>query len=439
MLRRKLLKYAYAGTVSALGATASATTATAHGTEPLGVAWQQTYDDIAISSATLVHGGGGHIFVNRNGRTDPNVPIRLVRIDENGTVRKRQEITPDIPEDARRAGADVVRTEDGYAVASGSWFATFDEDLVVGTTGYAGNAKPNRTTHLANLSDRFVVAAEVETSNHVSVHVFGFDTDGNLTWSQEYAEEYTDWLEFLVEDPNGGVVVGGREPWLVSLDADGTERWQTALESVPSAEYDAAIDEEGISLFSGSNLVRLDDSQSVEWNRPYDSVAGASGGEVVQTADFSYVGTAQVESGQIGAVGADYKGRPLWEYTYDTPGTGGGSLTDIAEGVLGEYLVVGSGQNEEKGWALLLSNEETPKGFAENATTTATSQMTDGTTTANRDGADPTRGTSGTASTGTTADSQTSAPVPGFGMGTALVGTVAGWFAHQWSDDSSEK
>lgn len=425
MNRRQLLKTACAGTAGLIGSTTSVGFGSAHEVEPPGVAWQRTYDELEIAAVASAH-DGGHVFVGRGrGRSDPEVPIRVVTVDESGAVRQRQEIDPDVPEEANRASADVIRTKSGYAVASGSWFATLDADLSVETTGFAAEYKPNSTTYLTELSDGFAVAAELDRPNHVSVRAFWFDRDGDLQWVREYGEQSSKWLEFLLDGPDGGVVVGGRggDPWLASLTADGTERWQTTVtDTLPEVGYDAKIDGDGIVLFGKSNMIRVTDSLSVEWERPYDSSGETSGGKLVQTQDGDYVTAAQVASDRVLVGGVDWKGRPLWSHQYTVVESGRTRLNDVVEVEPGEYLLVGSKRETQEGWALHLSGSETV------TTRTATDAEDSGTDTTSEKAMDDATETH-TSGNGSTTETDTS--VPGFGIGAALVGTAVGLLARR--------
>lgn len=425
MNRRQLLKTACAGTAGLIGSTASVGLGSAHELEPPGVAWRRTYDDLQIAAAVAAH-DGGHVFVGRGrGHSDPEVPIRVVTVDESGAVRQRREIDPEVPDEANRASADVIRTKSGYAVASGSWFATLDADLSVETTGFAAEYEPNSTTYLTELSDGFAVAAEIDTPDHVSVRVFGFDSDGELRWTREYGEQNSKWLEFLLDGPDGGVVVGGRagDPWLASLADDGTERWQTTVtDTLLGVGYDAKIDGDGVVLFGNWNMIRVTDSQSVEWKRPYDSSGETSGGKLVQTSDGDYVTAAQTALDRVLVGGVDWKGRPLWSHEYTVVESGAVHLNDMVERAPGEYLLVGSRRETQEGWALLLSGSETV------TTRTATEVGTSNTDTTSEKAMDDATETR-TYGNGSTTETDTS--VPGFGIGAALLGTAAGLLARR--------
>lgn len=420
MQRRRFLKSVYAGSAYLMGATASATATSIHGLQPFGVAWRRTYDELAISAVAPAH-DGGHLLVARGGRPDPRLPVQVVRIDERGTVHQRRKIDPEGPEDMRRASADVVQTENGYAVASGPWFATLGMDLSVETTGFAAEYEPNSTTLLVERPDGFIVAAEVDTPNHVSVRVFGFDHDGNLRWTRKYGEQNSKWLDFLLDESDGGVVVGGRKPWLASIEADGTQRWQTTVTNAPPGVGSGATrDGDGFTLFGESNVVRLSESRSVEWQRTYDSFADASDGEIARTTDGGYVVAAQVALDRVRVGRTDAKGRLQWSHEYTVVEDGDAYLNDLVERAPGEYLVVGSRRDVQQGWALLLSEAETP------TTRTTTSERTT-TSTQTRTTSQKTTASTTTSRT----EKPTNTSILGFGIGAALLGTAAGLLARR--------
>lgn len=410
MYRRELLKSACAGTASLIGATTSAAAISTANSEYPGVAWQRVYDELKIASVAPAH-DSGQIFVGRGrGRSDPEVPVRIALIDGEGTIRQRREIDRNISEDARRANADVIRTENGYAVATGSWFARLDEDLSVEATGFAAEYKPNSTTYLTELSNGVAVAAEIDAPNHVSLRVFGFDYDGDLQWTRKYGEQNSKWLAFLIEGHDGGLVVGDREPWLARLADDGTERWQTTVTGVPTGVgSDATSDDDGFTLFGESSMVRLTESRSVKWHRTYDSFEDTFDGKITRTIDGGYAIAAQDGLDRVRVGRTDAKGRLQWSHEYEVIEVGDAYVNDIVERAPGEYLVVGSRRDVQQGWALLLSEEETP--------TTKTSPSTQTRTTSQKT----------TAFTTTSPTKKpTSTTVPGFSVGAALFGTAAG-------------
>lgn len=429
MRRRRVLELACAGAATAFGVgTVGVGRSRADSTAP-GVAWRRTYDDLDVGSVAPAHHGGEVLVGRSRGHSDPDIPVRVAVANEDGEVRQLTEITPEIPEDARRANADVVRTGDGYAVATGPWFARLGTDLSVGTTGFASEYEPNSTTRLVELPGGVAVASEFDRPNHVSVRVFGFDDDGALRWTREYGEWNSKWLGFLLRGPDGGLAVGGGagEPWLASLTGDGNERWQTAVDDVPSGVgADATSDEDGFTLFGESSVVRLTASGSVEWQGTYDAFEDAFDGNIAGTEDGGYVVAAPVSSDVVRVGKTDAEGRLQWSHEYEMVENGDGYLNDVRVRAPGEYLLVGSRRDRRGGWSLLISEKRTPATrvtATSGRTTTATTTETTREKTTESTTASPTGNGSDAANSG--------ASVPGFGVGAALVGTAAGLLARR--------
>lgn len=423
-----MLELACAGAATAFGAATVGAGRSAGDSQPPGVAWQRTYDDLDVAAVAPAHDGGEVLVGRGRGRSDPDVPVRVAVVDEDGAVRQRTEVAPEIPEDARRASVDVIRTADGYAVATGSWFATLSASLSVETTGFASEYEPNSTTRLVELSDGVAVASELDRPNHVSVRVFGFDDDGELRWTREYGEWNSKWLGFLLRAPDGGLVVGGGagDPWLASLADDGSERWQTTVTDVPAGVgADATSHESGFTLFGESSAVGLTASGSVEWQRSYDAFADTFDGKIASTTDDGYLVVAPVSSDVVRIGKTDARGRLQWSHEYAMIESGDAYVNDVLARGPGEFLVVGSRRDRREGWAVLVSEDETPTTRATTGARTTTGPRT---TTQTDGGATSDRPTD---STRTSAVDSTSSSVPGFGIGAALVGTAAGLLARR--------
>lgn len=414
MRRRRFLELAPSVCVAGLAGTSPTGAATQSSTPP-GVAWRRTYDELAIATAVPAH-DGGHVVVGRgDDYPGAGVPVTVAVVDETGSVRKRREIEPDIPKDARRARADLIRTDDGYAVASGSWFARLDRDLSVETTGFASEYKPNSTTLLVELSDGFAIAAELDLPNHVSTRVLGFDTEGTLKWTKKYGKQDSKWLGFLLDGPDGGLVVGGPDPWMASLAANGTERWQTKMVDVPSGVGFAATgDDGGITLFGAASLVRLTPSRSVAWQQSYEPFRDAFDEQLAQTSDGGYVAAAGIALDRMRVARMDESGHLQWSHEYTVVEDGAAILNDIVERSPGEYLIVGAKRDGQQGWALALSETLTPTVTPEPTPTPTATETTTRTS--------PTTGTSTT---------EPATSQPGFGIGAALVGLGAGLLARR--------
>lgn len=426
MNRRAFLQSACLSTVGLVGtATPTTSSSITKPTSP-GVVWRRSYNESLITSVVSAH-GGGHALVGRGGaESSSGMPVRVTITNESGTVRKRRQIRPDTSKETRESTADIIQTESGYAVATGSWFAKLNADLSVETTGFASEYETNSTTHLVETSNGIAVAAESDAPNHASTRVLGFDDDGELQWTRKYGEEDSKWLEFLLDAPDGGLVVGGRsgDPWLASLTADGSESWETTVTNAPTGVgTDATRDGDGFTLFGSSNMVRLDASRLIDWRRSFTSFRDAFSGKITRTTDGGYVVAAGVARDRIRIGKTNSKGRLSWSYEYTLADDGGVFLNDIAERAPGEYLAVGSRRDAQEGWALLLAETKTPttSPVRQTATSTQTNKVTTTTVTKSATSEVP----------NSTTEGESTAIVPGFGIRAALVGTAAGLLARR--------
>ncbi len=418
MNRRRFLGSSIAATAGLVAMPSRIVGVSTDGRGPPGVVWQRTYDEFGVGSIVPAHDDGYVLGNSRHRTADSYVPVRVVSIDESGAVRQKRTIDPDVPEDARRARTDLIRTDPGYAVATGPWFATLDPDLSVGTTGFAADTEANSRTFLAELPDGIAVASELVWSNRIATRVFRFGSDGGLRWSRTYDEGNNRTLTFLLTGPDGGLVVGGPGgggPWLASIAADETERWKMNLNDVPDGiGGDATVAADGgVTLAGPSSMVRLTTAREIRWQRSYDAFREAHGGKIAPTADGGYVLAVPTGLDRVGIVRTDEQGHLQWSYEYPVIDDGAVYLTDVVEHAPGEYLLVGSRREARKGWAMLLSEGESPP-----PTPTPTPSPTPLPL-------DPDTATSSPTET------PASTTTPGFGVVAALAGLAGGWLARR--------
>lgn len=383
--------------------------------DPPGVAQRRTYENLRITGTAEAH-GEGRVFVGRESlRPDPDDPVRIALTDESGAIRQRASFTPDLPEDAH-AAPDVVKTDDGYAVAAGPWLARLDTDLSLRTTGkHAGEIGASRETTLVSTGDGFVAGFTEWLPNAFWTWLVGFDADGAYRWHREVNDNGSQALDFLLPNGDDGVVAGGTFPWLAEFDADGSSRRIDLPEEFPEATLNAGVrDGDGIVLCSGSEAARLDSSYELDWTQGYGPLGDEQVGDIIQTSDGGFLfRTTPVGDGDFTLAKANAEGELQWNHTYQVATENSTEIHTLTEVAAGEYLLAGGANLSTDGWALVFSTAQTPTPAA-TATPTATPTATERTISTPT----PTRTTAG----------PTTTTAPGFGVvaaGTALAGTLA--------------
>lgn len=376
--------------VAVLGSTVRAEPTTAPG-----VIARRTYDDLLVKDLTTAHDGGLALA----GWTVDFQGMRVAVTDSRGRIRNSQRLKPPEEMEGRPVPA-ITRTADGYAVSSGGWIGILAPDLTVEAKTIHPEWYHLGNTQVVAAGPGIVVANEYDMPDHVSVMVTGYDTDGNYRWHWHSGSEWSHTFGFLVPDPNGVVVGGGNLAtgglWTAGLAPDGDQRWSSTNTSLGTKYGPAATFDDGLILFDGTTLRKLDDDRSVVWERSYDSFSDVGPRLVSLPEGGTLAGTGTT----IGAFGPD--GRARWVREYDVDGESLGGLRVLGDG---EYVAAGSTTvgDSASGWFLRLSSSRTP-----------TASPTPS----------PTPSATPTVTTGQTA---TDTSVPGLGLATAfaaLAGTA---------------
>jgi hypothetical protein len=328
---------------------------------PPGVVQRRTYEDFRVTGTAAAHGGGRILVGRANPRPDPDDPVRVALTDATGGIRQRASFTPDLPEEAH-ALPDVVRTEDGYAVAAGPWLARLDSDLSLRTTGkHGGDIGAAKGTRLVSIPDGFVAGFTEWLPNAFWTWLVGFDADGGYRWHREVDTNGSQALEFLLPDGDG-VLAGGTFPWLREFDADGSSRGIDLPDDLPDAALNAAVrDDDGLVLCSGNGAVRLDSSYGIDWTREYDALGDEYADGITPTSDGGYLfRTTPVESGDLTLAKANADGELQWHHSYRVGTETGAEIHTLTELSAGEYLLAGGANRSMDGWAIEFSATETP-------------------------------------------------------------------------------
>lgn len=375
---------------------------------PPGVVWRREYD-VPIDAAVPAHGGGfAFVGVNSSGE----FRVRIVTTDETGRVQNRAAVEPGLDTPGSRLSADLLRTPDGYAVATGSWFGRFDRDLTVAATGQPDGSGGNSWTRLATLSDGFVVASEYDAPNHVQTELYAFDADGTHRWTNVYGARNSKGLGFLIER-DGGVTLGGTfgEFWLAGVNPDGTDRFRESRPSFPDGPRPSAVVRaDGLVIFNPPVVVRLDGSRSVVWRRSYDGFSEGGGSiEPVSGGGFTIAANSRIAR-------VSERGELLWRRPYLQFDVRTGGLVESAPGT---YLAVGT-FDDTSSVAVQLSEDVTP-------TPTPTQTETRSPT--------ATRNPESTESRSRTTETDVTTPGVTLAMGAAGIAGLAGWLRHRSDDE----
>jgi len=334
---------------------------TASDPAPPGVRYRHSYENLWITGTASAH-GSGRVLVGRKGsRPDPDDPVRVAIVDDEGEVTQRNALTPQLPEDAH-ATPDVVRTDDGYAVAAGPWLARLDAGLSVRSVGKTTEVAANKHTSLVSLPEGFVAGFTEWLPNAFWTYFVGFDGEGRNRWHREYDVNGSQSLGFLAPDGDGDAIAGGTFPWLAEIGVDGTFQAVEPPESFPSGALNAGVrDGDGLVLCSGSELVRLDADYAVDWRRRYDALAGEQIVELTATSDGGFLFlTGGVSLADALLCKTDASGRLQWRHRYEGNSTDDARIQTLVESSPGEYLVGGGYRLSSRGWTLRLTADRTP-------------------------------------------------------------------------------
>lgn len=346
--------------------------------EPPGVVQRRTYENLRVTGTAEAH-GGGRILVGREWpRPDPDDPVRIALADAGGAIRQRATVTPELPEEPH-AAPDVVRTDDGYAVAAGPWLARLDSDLSLRTTGkHAGDIGAARGTTLVSTDDGFVAGFTEWLPNAFWTWLVSFDADGQYRWHREVNTNGSQTLDFLLPNGDGAVVAGGTFPWLSEFGADGASRQIELPDDLPDGVLTAGIrDGDGVILCSGTDAARLDAAYEIDWTREYDALGDEYAEDIMPTDDGGFLfRTTLVDEGDFTLAKADAEGELQWHHSYRVETENPAEIHTLAEVSAGEYLLGGGANLSADGWALVFSDAQTPTP-ASTATRTSTPTATE--------------------------------------------------------------
>ncbi len=213
------------------------------------VEWTHTYGSAANEQARCViqTADGGYAFVGTTRDTQYGDPdIWLVKVDADGS----EQWSTTFGGDLREAGMGLCAAPDGgyvltgYTTSLGSgwrdlWVIKTDANGTLVWEYLDGTFENDEGWCVIPVSaGGYAVAGYTETGSNdtwFQATLHRLSEDGDLLWSQEFGEDQEEWGESVVETPDGNFILAGttgsftgnRDAYLVGVDPDGYELWET--------------------------------------------------------------------------------------------------------------------------------------------------------------------------------------------------------------------
>jgi len=220
------------------------------------------------------------------------------------------------------------------------------------------------------------------------------DANGNMQWNRTFGGTKTDNGHGIIQTSDGGYILsaitesygaGSVDAWVIKTDALGNEQWNRTYGGVgyDLAEKTIPQTSDGGFLITGSTisfgaggrdgwLIKINATGAEEWNKTYGSANNEHFWEVHVTSDGGYIMIGFVENSSTKhrdawVVKTDDTGNVQWEKTYgpanqglsiqQTPDHGYVLVAEVADTVFGGYLNAWMVKTDEDG------NEEWTKLF----------------------------------------------------------------------------
>ena len=213
--------------------------------------------------------------------------------------------------------------------------------------GGAGEDGGQEVIELSN--DSYLAVGNVSSSNGdfcwVSNYTFAavnLDFDGNVIWKRCYSAAWSAWSAIQTADDNLIITASGNgDIWLLKIDLDGNEIWNTylggsygELKSDIKETADGGLIMAGVTRsndvdVSGNHgyydiwLVKLDVNGSLLWQKCFGGSSGESDDsfdvKVLETVDYGYIIAGTTESND-GDVSGNHGGYDAWVFKVDGSG-----------------------------------------------------------------------------------------------------------------------
>ncbi|MBN1381478.1 MAG: hypothetical protein JXA41_07375 [Deltaproteobacteria bacterium] len=278
---------------------------------------RQTSDDGYIFVYETIYGGaGGYDF--GIAKTDPGGIMQWAKVWGGSSIEAPKTVL-------EAHGGGYLVAGDSYSFRTGSRYCDIillklnaDGSLAwqknIGDTGYDIPEVMESVTDAGGNPDGYIMAAYTTSfgAGGRDIWLLRLNNDGNIVWQKTYGGSGDEYPRAIKPTPDGGFILasdtqsfgaGGRDVWVVKLDANGTVEWEKAYGGF-GAEFPVGIEPVGTDAY----------------------VVGARTGSFGNGEDF-----------WVFKIDAD--GDLLWNYTYG--GTDDDSAQDLRKSDDGGFMMVG--------------------------------------------------------------------------------------------------
>ena len=279
----------------------------------------------------------------------------------------------------------------GYTISFGAgdndiWVLKLNADgTVAWQNTYGGSLKELSTNLLQTADGGSIVVGFTESfgAGGSDAWVLKLNADGTVDWNRTYGGSGNDRADFIQQTPDGGYIVsgitnsfgsGGRDAWVLKLNADGTVDWQKTY-GVASSDWgsDIQLASDGGYVVVGLTqndlwVFKLNSDGTVAWQKRYLDIAVSDGSVVPiirRTNDGGYI-----VSVWTGAHATDIDTRLLklnadgtiaWEKNYGAADHE--TVFDLQQSADGGYILTGVIFNPVSGdtdaWVFKLNEDST--------------------------------------------------------------------------------
>lgn len=254
---------------------------------------------------------GGYAILGSSQATPPETWV--IKLDENGDEIWRQV--------RERGGSRIIENSKDELLLAGNYVnpVSGDVDVLVikldkfgdelWSRTYGGTGNDTGADIIETTDGNYIVAGATTSFGAGSADAWIIKTDenGNEIWAKSFGGPEVDTASSIIETSDGNYTFagstysyggGGRDIWVVTIDQNGNEIWNTAI-GTGKNEWGADIAEASTggylitggkseSLGTGEDellVVKLDQSGNVEWNGIFGGWRDESGKSIIATSD----------------------------------------------------------------------------------------------------------------------------------------------------------